>query len=418
MTQRLAHYQLEELIGSGGMGQVWRARDLALGRDCALKILPSEFPGPLRDRLLREARTGARLQHPGIATFYEAGEVDGQSWISMELVLGTTLRERLRQGPLPIENALSQAACLLDALGHAHAVGILHRDIKPENIMVVGERSIKLLDFGLAKELAQQPDNDRTVTLLTEQGKVVGTIGYMSPEQLRGEKLDERSDLFSVGAVLYEAISGQPAFPGKTPTERMANILSRDPAALAGDSTCSQINAVLRKALSRDRRQRYESVGEFMLDLTLSASGELRMALPNSLVVMEFDNISGNPDDQWIATGIAESITADLSGAAGIEVTARARLQQVQNELVDENSQLDRRQVGLALGCRWMVSGGFQKMGDALRFTIQLNELLTDREVLSEKIDGKEDEIFDMQDRLAQLICAQLTETPTEPVPD
>ncbi len=421
MTQVLGHYQLEELIGSGGMGQVWRARDLALGRDCALKILPAEFPGPLRDRLLREARTGARLQHPGIATFYEAGEIDGQAWISMELVRATTLRKRLQQGPLSVEDALSQAACLLDALGHAHAVGILHRDIKPENIMVVGDRSVKLLDFGLAKELVQQPEDDRTVTLLTEQGKVVGTIGYMSPEQLRGEKLDERSDLFSVGAVLYEAISGKPAFPGKTPTERMAHILAKDPEPLVGDGMVSQINAVVQKALAKDRGQRYASVGEFMIDLTLSASGELRISLPNSLVVMDFDNISGHPDDQWIGIGVAESITAELTGTEGIEVTARSRLQKAQTELASGHKTVDRQQLGLTLGCRWMVSGGFQKMGNALRFTVQLTELLTDREVLSEKVDGKADDIFDMQDQLAGLIRQRLAsssaKTPARPEP-
>ncbi len=362
----------------------------------------------MRDRLLHEARTAARLQHPGIATFFEAGEADGQAYISMELVEGTTLRCRLQQGPLPLDVALSQTACLLGGLGHAHAVGILHRDIKPENIMLVGERAVKLLDFGLAKEFVQQPTDDRTITLLTEQGAVVGTIGYMSPEQLRGEKLDERSDLFSVGAVLYESISGKPAFPGKTPMERIANILARALDPLTGSGAMSQINSVLQKSLAKDRRQRYSSVGEFMTDLTRLASGELKVKLPNSVVVMDFDNISGNPDDQWIGTGVAESISADLSGTEGIDVTPRAKL----SRLLAENSEVglaaDRQNIGLSLGCRWMVTGGFQKMGEALRFTIQLNELLTDTDVLTEKVDGSADAIFDMQDRLAELIKKRL----------
>ncbi len=247
---------------------------------------------------------------------------------------------------------------------------------------------------------------------------MVGTIGYMSPEQLRGEKLDERSDLFSVGAVLYESISGKPAFPGKTPTERIANILARTPDPLAGSGAMSQINRVLQKSLAKDRRQRYSSVGEFMTDLTRLASGELQVKLPNSAVVMDFDNISGNPDDQWIGTGVAESISADLSGTEGIEVTPRAKL----SRLLAENAELglaaDRQKIGLALGCRWMVTGGFQKLGTALRFTIQLNELLTDTDVLTEKVDGSADAIFDMQDRLAELIKQRLRGSADSPAED
>ena len=408
MPQTLAHYQLEQLIGEGGMGQVYRATDLALGRRCAVKILPPDFPGHLRDRLLLEARTAARLQHPGIATFFESGEADGQAYISMELVEGMTLRRRLQHGPLQLEVALSQTACVLGGLGHAHAVGILHRDIKPENIMLVGERAIKLLDFGLAKEFVQQQTDDRTISMLTEQGAVVGTIGYMSPEQLLGEELDERADLFSVGAVLYESISGRPAFPGKTPTERIANILTRTPDPLTGSGAMSQINTVLQKSLAKDRRQRYSSVGEFMTDLTRLASGELKVKLPNSAVVMDFDNISGNPDDQWIGTGVAESISADLSGTEGIDVTPRVKLARLLAENAAGGLAADRQKIGLTLGCRWMVTGGFQKMGTALRFTIQLNELLTDTDVLTEKVDGSVDSIFDIQDRLAELIKQRL----------
>ncbi len=197
------------------MGQVYRATDLALGRRCAVKILPPEFPGHLRDRLLLEARTAARLQHPGIATFFEVRRGRRTSLYFHGTGRGNDVAASTATWPVAAGSGVVANCLLLGGLGHAHAVGILHRDIKPENIMLVGERAIKLLDFGLAKEFVQQQTDDRTISMLTEQGAVVGTIGYMSPEQLRGEKLDERADLFSVGAVLYESISGKPAFPGQ-----------------------------------------------------------------------------------------------------------------------------------------------------------------------------------------------------------
>ncbi|MCM3901121.1 MAG: serine/threonine protein kinase [Pyrinomonadaceae bacterium] len=182
----ISHYRLEERLGAGGMGVVFKARDLALGRDAALKILPDSFTPALRDRLLREANACAQLQHPAIATYYESGDIDGVGFIAMELVPGLTLRERLRSGPLPVDSSLAIVACLLEGLSHAHSVGMLHRDIKPENIILTGERAAKLLDFGLAKSIAAASVASEATTMvnLTGDSEVAGTIGYMSPEQV------------------------------------------------------------------------------------------------------------------------------------------------------------------------------------------------------------------------------------------
>src|SRR6185436_4560095 len=248
----VSHYRIERRLGSGGMGEVYLARDLALGRATALKLLPPGFTPELRARLLHEASAFARLQHPAIATFYESGEVDGVAFIAMEHVPGSTLRQELRGGALPPAQALAVGMRILEALAHAHAAGLLHRDIKPENVMVTGEASAKLLDFGLAKDApvvvagAETP----TETALTDLGKIVGTFGYMAPEQLRGEPLDARADVFAAAAVLYEAIAGRPAFPGRTPTERVAALLSRDPQPLTDAGLPRELWPVLSRALA------------------------------------------------------------------------------------------------------------------------------------------------------------------------
>ncbi len=406
----LAHFRLDELIGKGGMGEVYRATDLALGRTCALKILPPAFPDALRARLVHEARICARLQHPSIATFYEAGQIEHQAYIAMEFVAGTTLRRRLRTAALSTNHAVSLVAGLLNGLAHAHALGILHRDIKPENIMLIGDDSAKLLDFGLAKSLSRNQPDDLTAAMLTEHGAVVGTVGYMSPEQLRGEELDERSDLFSVGAVLYEVITGRPAFPGRNMGERMAAILAKDPEPLTGSATLSQINLVLQRALAKHRDARYSSASAFLNDLKLSSFGELKTNLPNSLVVVDFENISGDPQDDWIGAGVAESIAAELDRVAEIEVAPRQKLVRQMARYESDSGAIDLQKLGLSLGCRWMVGGGYQKMGNSLRFTIYLKELLTDSNSISAKIDGSIESIFELQDRLAAVIRSYFSE--------
>ncbi|MHC4404458.1 MAG: protein kinase domain-containing protein, partial [Planctomycetota bacterium] len=405
----ISHYRLDERVGAGGMGEVYRAYDLALGRDCALKILRSGFPSHLRDRLLREAQTCARLQHPGIATFFEAGEAEGEAFIAMEYVLGQTLRERLRQGPLPVDLAMTMTARLLEALGHAHALGILHRDIKPENVMLAEDGSMKLLDFGIAKDVGPVPDvNIPTLTSLTQHGAIVGTVGYMSPEQLRSDPLDARSDLFSVGAVLYEVVAGRPAFPGATPTERIAAILSKDPAPLTGPGIPTEINAVLSRALDRDPASRYESASALMRDLRRVGSGEMAAPLLDSVAVLDFENLSRDAEDDWIGAAMAESLTADLSRLPGLQVPPRQKILGAKAARQAAGAPTDPHSLGLALSCRWLVSGTFQKAGSALRLTVRLTETLTDHEVLTEKMDGSTETLFEMQDRLAALVGDRL----------
>jgi TolB-like protein/tetratricopeptide (TPR) repeat protein/predicted Ser/Thr protein kinase len=400
-TRVISHYGLQRLLGIGGMGKVYLAHDTALGRECALKVLANRFSPSLRARWVREARTCARLQHPCIASFYESGEDCGESFIAMEFVKGQSLRQRLAQGPLLVEEAMNLTASLLEALGHAHAVGILHRDIKPENIMLTNLGRVKLLDFGLAKDLKNARDEeDQTVTMLTGVGGIVGTVGYMSPEQLRGETLDERADVFSVGAVLYEAVTGRPAFSGSTATERIAMILSKDPEPIGGTEILDELNTIVRKSLSRDAGRRYPSAAALMSDLRRVGSGELRSGLPESLIVFDFTNLAGNLEDDWIGVGVAETLCASLSNVPNLDVMPRERLLRAQAS----TPETDPQSLGLKLGGRWSVVGSYQKMGTVLRFTVRLIELLTGETAMTGQVDGTCEEIFDLQDQLTILV--------------
>lgn len=399
--RRLSHYRIERRLGAGGMGEVWLAEDLALGRLAALKLLPEGFDPELRRRLLREAEASGRLQHPAIATFFESGEHEGIAFIAMEYVAGESLRTRLARGALHEETATAIASGLLEALGHAHAAGVLHRDLKPENVLVVGEHTAKLLDFGLARHLLPGDALSHTHTALTEAGAVVGTFGYMAPEQLSGGAVDARTDLFALGAVLYEMLGGRPAFPGATVAARIAATLSHDPDPIP--AVAPALNAVLKKALARDPGDRYGDAAGFHRDLRDARSGLAVAAVPDSLAILDFDLRSADPGDGWIGTGVAESLAADLARATGLKPVTRPRVQQAR---AAAGEGADPHRVGLLLGCRWLVSGSIQKLGSRLRVVAQLLEVPTGRVAATEKLDGSVDDLFAMQDRLAERLGA------------
>jgi eukaryotic-like serine/threonine-protein kinase len=268
---RLGPYEIVRLLGRGGMGEVYLANDLELGHPAAIKVLPIEFGEQDRIGLRREARTAERLEHAGIAQFHQFLELDDIAAIVMEYVPGPTLRELLDEGALPAKKAFAIAVCLLEALAHAHGAGIVHRDVKPENIVVTGECSAKLLDFGVALQLQADPSEtckgDASDSRLTMVRGVVGTPGYISPEQLVGEAVDVRSDVFAVGAVLYEMLSGAPAFPGVSAKERLAATLCRDPSPLSIAVCPLNIQRIVMQALAKDPRRRFSSARDLLLEL-------------------------------------------------------------------------------------------------------------------------------------------------------
>jgi serine/threonine protein kinase len=411
LGQTLAHYRIESRLGEGGMGTVYLARDLALGRQAALKVVANNVEPELRERLLLEAEAGARLQHPAIATFYESSEVAEGAFIAMEYVRGRTLREVLGGGPVPAGTAIAISCALLEALHHAHAAGILHRDIKPENVILTESGTPKLLDFGLAKALrAARRSDDATVANLTG-GRIVGTVGYMSPEQLRGEDLEPASDLFALGAVVYELISGRPAFPGSHATERIAAILSQDPAPLAGVTVPPALWPVIQRALTKDPAGRYQSASAMLSDLrAINEGATVSSSLPQSLAVLDFRNLAGSSDDDWIGSGIAESVSADLSGVPGLALVGREKmLTTMRSKAADAiNHTANALTLGSILGCRWILLGSFQRLGTALRLTSQLTDVATGEVVAAEKLDGPVDTLFEMQDRLSRAVLFSL----------
>jgi predicted Ser/Thr protein kinase len=362
----LSHYRVEDRLGAGGMGVVYLARDLALDRLAALKVLPRGFDPALRLRLMREARACASLQHPGIATFFETGEEGGEVFVAMEYVRGKTLRAVLREGALPPQRAVAVAEAILESLSHAHAAGVLHRDVKPENVMISDEGRVKLLDFGLAKHLAAQGSGGElpTLSLLTSEGAIVGTPGFLAPEQLRGDPSDGRADLFAVGAILYELLSGAPAFPGATPMARAAATLSVDPPLLRAGGMPAGTEEVLFRALSRDPARRYATAGEFLAGLHRLGEGSPAAGPGDRIVVVDFENLSGRPEDAWIGTGIAETLVSDLSRHRGLQVVAR---EGVMKARAGSSEPMDSHALGQRLGCRWTVGGSYQRVGPALR---------------------------------------------------
>jgi TolB-like protein len=391
----LGHYRIEEQLASGVMGDLFRARDLALGRDVALRVLPRRVLPRLREWLLREAEASARLQHPAIAAFYESGKDQDETFLAMEFVRGETLRSRLKRGALPLDEAIALAIWILGALCYAHAAGVLHSDIKPENVMVTGARSAKLLDFGIAL------------------GRVVpGTVGYMSPEQICGENLDQRSDLFQAGVVLYECLTGSPAFGGSSPRERLVAALTRDVdlSKILARGLPGALCPIVSRALARDRERRYPTAMAFIGDLIALEEGRVETEQSQVLAVVQFENLNKDPETDWLGAGIVETLALDLTRVAGLELVPPRRVAHALGALGTAPAGPTARDLdlGLALGCGWVLSGAYQTAGAAIRITSHLTDVSTGRLVASENLDGTLDGIFALQDQLARAVLARL----------
>jgi len=410
-----SHYRVLQRLGGGGMGEVYLAEDLRLHRQVALKMLRGGGDAKSRDRLLREARVASALNHPNIAVIYEIDEVDGaegrRSFIAMEYVPGQTLSEYARTRALDVPEAVALVRQVAEALAEAHDRGIVHRDVKSSNVMVTDTGRVKVLDFGLAQYSPLGDDTAATWSRLSpdlEGRGLVGTVSYMSPEQAMGRDLDPRSDIFSLGVVFYELLTGVLPFAGENAVKVIDAILNREPAAAVPRSGTGgpELQRVLKRMLAKDREQRYQSLRELGRDLeSLAGEAPRAAAAPAAPVVavMSLVNITRSPEDDWLGTGIAETLTADLKQVEGLTVVGRERVWEVLRKLGTLGAPDDEAQATRAareLGARWVITGGYQRQGDSVRVTARVTEADTGRVVHTAKVDGAIGGIFDVQDRI------------------
>jgi serine/threonine protein kinase/Tfp pilus assembly protein PilF len=425
--ETVSRYRVVARLGSGSMGDVYRAEDLRLGRPVALKVVRTASGAPSgSERLLAEARAASALTHPNIAVVYEVDEVDRRDgrvgFIAMEYVAGRTLAELVEQQQPSLDSILDIGRQIADALAAAHAQGLVHRDIKPSNVMVTDSGLVKVLDFGLARWAAPAVDPNaptRTVEPLDGAGNVSGTLLYMSPEQVTGRPLDGRSDMFSLGVVLYELIARRRPFDGANVMQVVEALLRHDAPPLdlsSQDSRLLGVEHVVRKMLSKSASGRYENLGQVSAALSAVQRAETSIELdadnqPPLLAVADFKNISANAEDDWLGTGISETVTADLSGLEGVTVVPRGRVHELIRNLAQQSGEADETlwiRAGRELGARWILTGSYQRAGGAVRVTASLLDVSTGRAARSVKVDGNLDEIFPLQDRLVRELTAGL----------
>jgi serine/threonine protein kinase/Tfp pilus assembly protein PilF len=424
IDKAIGHYRVLEKVGAGGMGEVYLAEDVRLGRPVALKFLPPALKADpdSRARLLNEARAASLLRSPNIAVTYDIGEYAGSDFIVMEYVEGELLSKRVAGGPLPIREVVEVGVQVSDALEEAHGRGIIHRDIKSANLIRTERGLVKVLDFGLAKFLASNAqDGFVTQPQVTIAGMVVGTISYMAPEQALGRAVDNRADLFSLGVVLYELATGRTPFAGTVATEIVDRILHETPAvpSTLNATVPKAFDGIVMRALEKSPTFRYQSARDMRQDLrelsssleessrvsasrALSGVSQQGSAIDRSVAVMTFANITRDATDDWIGTGIAETVSSDLKNIHGMTVIGRARVYDAlrnlaSNASLDESLAID---IGRRLGATWVVVGGFQKISEMVRITANFVEVSTGTVRKTVKVDGRVADIFALQDKI------------------
>jgi eukaryotic-like serine/threonine-protein kinase len=411
----LAQYEILASLGSGGMGEVYRARDERLQREVAIKVMAPHIASDphMRRRFEVEARAVAALSHPAIMSIHELAIVDGFPMAVMELLEGENLRTRMKKGPLAWRDTVAIGATVADGLGAAHAKGVIHRDLKPENIFVTLEGAIKILDFGLALHRLDPaaPTAEAPAVTRTAPGTILGTLGYMSPEQVRGERVDGRADLFALGCILYEMLAGRPLFGGATPQEVLANVLHDSlPELTAFDPLAPpELRTIVSRMVERDRNRRFQTAGDVAMALRALLTGSVdrvasRRPRPRgkSLAVLPFVNAGADPQFEYITDGIIESIINSLSQLGDLRVVPRSLVFRY------KGLQADPATVGLALNARTILTGRVSQQGDVLNIQAELVDTANEAQLWGERFHQKITDLVTVQEEIAWQISEAL----------
>ncbi|MGE5277685.1 MAG: protein kinase domain-containing protein [Acidobacteriota bacterium] len=415
---RLGPYEILSPLGAGGMGEVYRAKDSRLGREVAIKVLPERLAadGDLVRRFEQEARAVAALSHPNVLTLYDLSREGDRLYAVTELLEGETLRTRLSHSAPSWAKAVEITIAVAEGLSAAHSRGIIHRDLKPENIFLTSDGRVKILDFGLARWKPPLPSSEDvtsapTETRGTEPGWTMGTIGYMSPEQIRGEKADVQSDLFSLGCVLYEAATGRRAFGGRTSAETMAAVL-RDAApelSAADPDAPAELSRIVSHCLEKEPGERFQSARDLAFALRAVASAAAgpkvssgRRRAIDSIAVLPLFNASGDAEAEWLSDGITETIISRLSRLSGLRVMSRSSVFRYKGGAVDPI------EAGRALHVGAVVSGRVLHRGDDLVIRAELVDLSDGSQLWGEQYSRKMADVFSVETEIATQISENL----------
>jgi len=446
---QISHYRILAKIGEGGMGEVYLAKDTKLDRKVALKILPADFGADesRMSRFVREAKSVSALNHPNILTIHEIGEDRIQHYIATEFIAGKTLRELMQAGPLPLLQSVEIACQIAAALNAAHQTGIIHRDIKPENVMVRADGLVKVLDFGLAKLTggSSDPESDTRLQSETQPGMIIGTIAYMSPQQARGKAVDARTDVWSLGVVIYEMLSGRQPFRGETMTDTLANILHKDPEPIHIEPP--DLAAIINKMLGKNLEARFPSINDVLVELkylqrriefeseldrkSLNKRTEDQTVIIPSTTSPEpfsravFDSASSRANEGfWVAVlpfkssgaatelatladGLSEEILTGLNRFSYLRVIARSSTLRYARQTPDV------RTVGQSLGARYVMEGNLRQTGTKMRLAVQLVDTTTGAHLWAESYERtfSPESIFELQDDLVPRIVSTIADS-------
>jgi serine/threonine protein kinase/Flp pilus assembly protein TadD len=400
LGKNISHYLILEELGRGGMGVVYKAEDTKLKRIVALKFLPSHISADdeVKQRFIHEAQAASALNHTNICSIHAIEEFDQQQFIDMEFVEGKTLGVLLKEKELSLREVLDIVLQIAEGLNAAHKNGVVHRDIKPDNIMVTDEGLVKIMDFGLAKLKGSSK--------LTKTHSTLGTLSYMSPEQARGEEVDHRSDIFSLGAVLYEMIAGRRPFKGEHEAAIMYSLMNESPEPLARYKTnaSSELQRVVDKALEKNREMRYQQIDELRADLkklSMGIESPVRRQLP-SIAVLPFVNMSADPENEYFSDGISEEIINALTKLSDLLVASRT------SAFAFKGTKEDAREISRKLNVQHLLEGSVRKAGNRLRITAQLIRADDGFHIWSECFDRELADVFAIQDDIAQSIVTNL----------